>query len=138
MHGVNVKIRFNSWCNVITESFYRFPGGTVEFGETTDEALQREFNEEYALHIRVGDLKVISEEYLTYGRKAHHRVTLIHEAQLFSQSVKEFKHKEYTDVKMVWRTIYQLGLKEVALIGIFKHLKNFLEIGFVHLKFGFN
>ncbi|KRG12599.1 hypothetical protein ACA30_18475 [Virgibacillus soli] len=120
------------------ESFYRFPGGTVEFGESTDKALRREFTEEYDLDIQVGDLKFVSEEYLTNGGKIQHRMTLIYEVRLLNQFDEEWRHKEYADVKMVWRTIDQLELKEVAPTGSFQHLKNYFESGTMHLKYGFN
>ncbi|MCJ7841388.1 NUDIX domain-containing protein [Lederbergia sp. NSJ-179] len=131
------QIQFLVQCDE-EESFYRFLGGTVEFGETIDVALQREFHEEYALDIQVRGLKVVAEEYLNYGGKTHHRVTLIYEVQLHDQIVEEMRHQEYADVKMVWRTIDQLGLKEVAPLGIFEHLKKYFEIGTVHLKYGFD
>ena len=35
---------------------WEFPGGSVEFGETLAEALQREMREEYGVEIRVGEL----------------------------------------------------------------------------------
>jgi len=130
-------IRFLVQCDD-EESFYRFPGGTVEFGETTDAALQREFNEEYDLDIQVGNLKVVSEEYVTYEGKTHHRVTMLHEAQITGHTDAEIRHKEYTNIKMTWRTIEQLGTRDVAPTGIFEHLKNFLDIPIAHLRYGFN
>ncbi|GIN72653.1 DNA mismatch repair protein MutT [Bacillus sp. J14TS2] len=135
--GKQEQIQFLVQCDD-EESFYRFPGGTIEFGETTDVALQREFHEEYGLDIQVRDLKFVSEKYLTYGGNTQHRVTLIHEVQLHDQIVEEMRHQEYADVKMVWRTIDQLGLKEVAPLGIFEYLKKYFEIETVHLRNGFN
>src|SRR5512139_2396625 len=35
---------------------WEFPGGSVEFGETLAEALQREMREEYGIEIEVGEL----------------------------------------------------------------------------------
>src|SRR5512140_991921 len=35
---------------------WEFPGGSVEFGETLAEALQREMREEYGIEIAVGEL----------------------------------------------------------------------------------
>ncbi|HWT80256.1 MAG TPA: NUDIX domain-containing protein [Candidatus Methylomirabilis sp.] len=36
--------------------FWEFPGGSVEFGETLVDALQREIREEYGVEIAVGEL----------------------------------------------------------------------------------
>ena len=35
---------------------WEFPGGSVEFGETLAEALQREMHEEYGIEVQVGEL----------------------------------------------------------------------------------
>lgn len=131
------EIEFLVQCDDI-ESFYRFPGGTVEFGETTAIALQREFNEEYDLKVQVGNLKVVSEEQLKYDGKSHHRVTLLHEAKIPHQVNHEIRHKEYIDVKMVWRSLDQLATKEVAPTRIFEYLKNFHSNTTVHLVNGFS
>ncbi|WP_408635366.1 NUDIX domain-containing protein [Paenibacillus selenitireducens] len=42
------------------ESFYRFPGGAVKFGETAGEAISRELIEEFDLSIIVETLAVVS------------------------------------------------------------------------------
>lgn len=43
------------------ELFYRFPGGSIEFGETAKEAIIRELMEEYDLKIDVQELAVVNE-----------------------------------------------------------------------------
>ncbi|EJQ07114.1 hypothetical protein bcgnr5398_14050 [Bacillus cereus] len=43
------------------ESFYRFPGGSIEFGEPAKEAIIRELMEEYDLKIDVQELAVVNE-----------------------------------------------------------------------------
>lgn len=131
------EIQFLVQCDD-NESFYRFPGGTVDFGETTAVALQREFNEEYDLKVQVGNLKVVSEEQVTYDGNTHHRVTLLHEAQILPQVYDEIRHNEYADVKLAWRSLEQLATKEVSPTGIFDFLKNFPAITTIHLVNGFS
>lgn len=42
-------------------SFTKFPGGGLEFGEGTLECLKREFREEFALEIEVGELYYLTD-----------------------------------------------------------------------------
>ena len=51
------------------EDFYAFPGGHVEFGETNEETLIREFKEEIGADIKVGDLQWVAEVFFSLGRK---------------------------------------------------------------------
>lgn len=44
-------------------TFTKFPGGGLEFGEGTKECLIREFEEEFGLPIRVGELIYINDFY---------------------------------------------------------------------------
>lgn len=134
---LRVQTQFLVQCDD-NESFYRFPGGTVEFGETGAAALQREFNEEYDLEVRVGKLKVVSEERATYDGNTYHRVTLLYEADISPNDDGEIRHKEYADVKMVWRSLDELARREVAPTGIFEYLKNFQSNMTVHLVHGFS
>ena len=43
------------------ESFYRFPGGSIEFAETAKETITRELLEEYNLKVFVQELAVVNE-----------------------------------------------------------------------------
>lgn len=44
---------------------WEFPGGSVEFGETLAQALQREIHEEYGIKISVGKLVDVADHILT-------------------------------------------------------------------------
>lgn len=43
------------------QGLWAFPGGHLEYGESIEGALQREFREETGLHIRVGPLLYVAE-----------------------------------------------------------------------------
>lgn len=51
------------------ESFYRFPGGSIEFGETAKEAIMRELMEEYNLKVCVQELAVVNEYIFEWDRE---------------------------------------------------------------------
>lgn len=62
----------------LRETFYRFPGGYIEFGETAKEAIVRELIEEYNLKIDVQELAVVNEHIFEWDNEKGHHCTLIH------------------------------------------------------------
>lgn len=60
------------------ESFYRFPGGSIEFGETSKEAIIRELIEESDLKVDVQELAIVNEHIFEWGNENGHHCTLIH------------------------------------------------------------
>ncbi len=58
------------------EDFYAFPGGHVEFGETNEETLMREFNEEIGADIKVGALKWVAEAFFPWRENPCHQICL--------------------------------------------------------------
>lgn len=87
------------------EVFYRFPGGSIEFGETAAETIVRELHEEYELNVTVGALWIINENFFAYREKSGHNVSFLHLCSLTGNaSFSELRHKEYDDIKLVWRS----------------------------------
>ena len=44
--------------------YWEFPGGTVEFGERLEDAIRREFHEEYGMEIAIVELLCVSDHIL--------------------------------------------------------------------------
>ncbi|MCQ6557294.1 NUDIX domain-containing protein [Paenibacillus mendelii] len=97
------------------ESFYRFPGGTVEFRETAAHAIARELMEEFDLGVEVGKLAAVSESILEYDGIQRHDCTLIHWCKLVDEWCEKdaIWHNEHPDIKLVWRTFEQLEARPV-------------------------
>ncbi|HBN84209.1 MAG TPA: DNA mismatch repair protein MutT [Clostridiales bacterium] len=55
---------------------YAFPGGHVEFGETNEETLIREFKEEIGVDIRVKELKWVAEIFFPWDHIPCHQICL--------------------------------------------------------------
>ena len=56
----------------LSKTFYRFPGGSIEFGETATEAIMRELMEEYDLKIYVQELAVVNEAIFERSKEKEH------------------------------------------------------------------
>jgi len=102
----------------LEESFYRLPGGSIEFGERASNAIVRELIEEFDLQVCVGELICVNESMIEYEGKKRHNCTLIHWCSVDKQIDGPLIHKELKDEKLIWRTLKQLKLKQVYPEGI--------------------
>jgi len=108
------------------ESFYRFPGGGVEFGETAAEAIYREFIEEFDLRIKVGPLALINESIVEYDDVQRHDVNFLHWCKL-GDSCNAFEyiwHREHDGIKLIWKNLKELELKPLYPEGIMDILRS--------------
>ncbi|WP_170839720.1 NUDIX domain-containing protein [Lihuaxuella thermophila] len=119
------------------ESFYRFPGGSVEFSESAASAIQRECMEEYNLKIEVGELVAVAERLVEFDGQVHHSVTLFHKATLNDEDCKRecYRHKGYSHVQMLWKTFSESRKRPLYPEGILEHLQKG-DNSVAHLVFG--
>lgn len=68
------------------DSFYTLPGGSVEFGETSIEAIHREIHEELGATVETGDLLWVVENFFEYMNQECHEIGLYYQAQFSGQS----------------------------------------------------
>lgn len=103
------------------EDFYAFPGGHVEFGETNEETLIREFKEEIDADIAVKNLKWVAEAFFPWGEKPCHQICLYYAIDITDESVPKegmFMAKEHLegrnfDLEFHWMPIEKTGEIEI-------------------------
>lgn len=64
------------------EPFYRLPGGGVEFGEHSRDAVRREFAEELDVGFRVSGSVGTFEQVFRYGGERNHEVWRVYEGRI--------------------------------------------------------
>ncbi|MES5866329.1 NUDIX domain-containing protein [Bacillus cereus group sp. RP32] len=107
----------------LRETFYRFPGGYIEFGETAKEAIVRELIEEYNLKIDVQEWAVVNEHIFEWDNEKGHHCTLIHRGIVKERVINEIRHKEYEDIILIWKSINELKERSTYPEGIVSYLE---------------
>lgn len=95
---------------------FAFPGGHVEFGETNEQTLVREFREEIGAYIRVGDLKWVAEVFFPWGDKPCHQICLYYMAEILSPEIPEegvFRAQEHLEGRNFELEFHWVPLEDV-------------------------
>lgn len=64
-------------CRSVEHGYAYLPGGHVEFGESAQRALEREFLEETELSVRAGPCSLVAEELFEQGGVPRHEYSLV-------------------------------------------------------------
>lgn len=117
------------------DDFYAFHGGRVKIGESSIEALKREFEEEIGEQIEVQEFVGMVENFFEYNQKKYHELMLVFEV--------EFDNKELYDVdkikgleedgkiEFVWTDINEIKNMDVRPVFLKQRLCDKKEIGHI-------
>ena len=73
--------------DITGEKFYRLVGGCIEFGESSNIALKREFEEELSLDIKNTKLISIFESIFSFNSKEMHEIVFLYESEFADSSI---------------------------------------------------
>ena len=74
---------------VKNQTFYRALGGGIEFGETSKDAVKREFKEEIHADVTVGELLDVIENIFTYQGKTGHEIVFLYSIKIPEDTYKD-------------------------------------------------
>lgn len=106
--------------------FYRCLGGGIEFLETSNEALKREYREELGIDIDVDEFCGIAENIFTFEGKEAHELILFYNIKIKESDFKEKYHmtEDGEDTEAYWIDIDEFKNNNKILYPkeIFKYL----------------
>lgn len=99
--------------------FYRPLGGTIELGETSVDALKREFKEEIDAEIRVGRYMDVLENIYALNKRVFHEISLVYEVEFMDSEQFQRESFEVTEgskkTLAKWVSLGELALEETTL-----------------------
>ncbi len=108
--------------------FYRCLGGGIEFAETSDVALKREFKEELNIEIDVKEFLGIAENIFTFEGKTGHELVLFYSIDIpekyYQEKYVQHEDADDSDRDAIWVDVeeFKNGSKILYPIEIFKYL----------------
>jgi 8-oxo-dGTP pyrophosphatase MutT (NUDIX family) len=111
---------FEGYDKAKDEIFYRPLGGGIEFGERSEDAVQRELKEE--LNVEISNLKFLGtlENLFTFNGNSYHEVVLIYdgtltESGLYEQALLLGKEANGDDIRATWKGLQEFESGESIL-----------------------
>jgi len=96
-------------CKNIKHGYFFLPGGHVEFGETAEAALAREFKEEAAIEVRCGGVALVAEHLFERKKGPCHEVNVVFHVELHE---KEFKSRE-PKIAFEWADLAEISERDL-------------------------
>jgi ADP-ribose pyrophosphatase YjhB (NUDIX family) len=111
---------FEGYDKAKQEIFYRPLGGGIEFGERSEDAVQRELKEE--LNVDITNLKYLGtlENIYTFNGGSYHEVVLVYdgmltESGLYDQALIVGKEANGDDIRAMWKSLDEFESGKVIL-----------------------
>ena len=102
------------------EIFYRPPGGGIEFGERSEDAVRRELKEE--INVDVDEIRYLGtlENIFVFNGNSYHEIVLIYdgtliELGLYDQAVITGKEANGDDIRAMWKSLDEFEAGESIL-----------------------
>ena len=89
------------------QEFYRLLGGGIEFGETGEEALKREFQEELGTGLENIKFITILENIFTFDGKQGHEIVMVFQADLTDRGLYKKDSMDIIDSKDKHKALWQ-------------------------------
>ncbi|MCC6969851.1 MAG: NUDIX domain-containing protein [Phycisphaerales bacterium] len=80
-------------CKNIKRGYYFLPGGHVEFGETAETALVREFKEEAGVEVKCGGVALVAEHLFDRKNGPCHEVNVVFHVELSESEIRSCEPK---------------------------------------------
>jgi len=106
-------------CKRKDKGYYFFPGGHIEFGETAEQALIRELNEELSILIKKVSFIGVGENIFNQDGQKHHEINLVFE--VLADKVKDKSKEDHIDFfffekeKFAKEKVLPISLKEAII-----------------------
>lgn len=108
------------------QTFYRALGGGIQFGETSKDAVKREFQEEIHADITVKELLGVTENIFTYQGKTGHEIVFLYSIEIPNDNFKnDYEiNDEVGKYNAVWVDIddFKSGKKIIYPEGFLKYI----------------
>ena len=102
---------------LISDDFWYLPGGRVEKGELTRDALQREWIEELQVNIQIHQLLWVMENQFEYDQQIYHEIGFYYHISLNADSYLPFNDFETTENKLRF-LFHWLPSEQIALADL--------------------
>ena len=110
-------------------SFYRIIGGSINFGEKSEEALKREIKEELGCEIKNLRFLTVIENIFKYEGKDRHEISFVYKGDLLDRKIYEQKEIHYIKngekFDAEWVPISDILKGEIKLYPVFNYRKLF-------------
>lgn len=104
------------------EDFWYLPGGRVEMGETAHDSLGRELREELGVHVDIGRLVWVLENFFEFDGTAFHEIGLYFEVSLPEATddlCAEFERADHDGRRLLFRWVPVGELESVRILPEF-------------------